>query len=53
MTTTASCPSTLVYDLIIPQGVDWPGVDFPIVGPDGEDYDLTGVQREVERDSAY
>lgn len=39
---TAQPLSVLVYDLTIPQGVDWGGVDFPIVGPDGEDYDLTG-----------
>lgn len=34
--------STLVYPLTIPQGVDWPGTDFPIIGPDGQPYDLTG-----------
>jgi hypothetical protein len=34
--------TTLLYPLIIPQGVDWPGVNFPIVGPDGNPYDLTG-----------
>lgn len=33
---------TLVYNLVIPQGADWPGVDFPIVGPDGLPYDLSG-----------
>lgn len=42
MTDTASCLSTLVYDLVIPQSADWPGVDFDIVGPDGAAYDLTG-----------
>lgn len=25
----------LDYPLVIPQGADWPGVDFPILGPDG------------------
>lgn len=34
--------TTLVYNLVIPQGVDWPGIDYPIVGPDGTPYDLTG-----------
>jgi hypothetical protein len=27
---------------VIPQGADWPGTNFPIVGPDGTPYDLTG-----------
>lgn len=31
----------LDYPLCIPQGADWPGVDYPIIGPDGEPYDLT------------
>lgn len=31
----------LDYPLVIPQGADWPGVDFPIIGPDGSPYDLT------------
>jgi hypothetical protein len=31
-----------VYPLIIPQGADWPGCDFSIIGPDGSPYDLTG-----------
>ena len=35
-------PDTLVYPLTIPQGADWPGVAFPILGPDGQPYDLTG-----------
>jgi hypothetical protein len=34
--------TTLVYPLCIPQGADWPGIDFPIIGPDGTPYDLTG-----------
>lgn len=34
--------ATLVYPLVIPQGADWAGVNFPIVGPDGNPYDLTG-----------
>lgn len=34
--------TTLVYNLIIPQNADWPGVNFPIVGPDGMPYDLSG-----------
>lgn len=38
--------ATLVYDLVIPQGVDWVGVDFPIVGPDGDPYDLTDCSAE-------
>lgn len=33
---------TLVYDLLIPQGADWPGVNYPIIGPDNLPYDLTG-----------
>lgn len=35
-------PTTLLYPLVIPQGADWPGINFPIVGPDGNPYDLTG-----------
>jgi hypothetical protein len=38
----APCLTTLDYPLLIPQGVDWPGIDFPIIGPDGQAYDLTG-----------
>lgn len=38
---TAALLNTLVYPLTIPQGADWPGVDFPILGPDGSPYDLT------------
>lgn len=33
---------TLVYNLIIPQEADWPGINYPIIGPDGNPYDLTG-----------
>lgn len=33
--------AVLNYPLCIPQGVDWPGVNFPIVGPDGNPYDLS------------
>lgn len=42
MTCAANVLNTLVYPLTIPQGADWPGVDFPILGPDGLPYDLTG-----------
>jgi hypothetical protein len=31
-----------VYPLIIPQGADWAGINFPIIGPDGNPYDLSG-----------
>jgi hypothetical protein len=34
--------TTLVYPLCIPQGADWAGIDFPIIGPDGNPYDLSG-----------
>lgn len=34
--------TTLVYNLVIPQNVDWPGVAFTILGPDGSPADLTG-----------
>lgn len=34
--------ATLEFPLCIPQGVDWAGINFPIVGPDGNPYDLTG-----------
>lgn len=40
--TTPSGLTTLVYPLCIPQGADWPGINFPIVGPDGNPYDLSG-----------
>lgn len=42
MTTPTAGLTTLVYNLIIPQNADWPGINFPIVGPDGTPYDLTG-----------
>jgi hypothetical protein len=32
----------LVFNLAIPQAADWPGVNYPIIGPDGQPYDLTG-----------
>ncbi|MCW2904215.1 MAG: hypothetical protein JWO67_6480 [Streptosporangiaceae bacterium] len=38
----ATTLNTLYYPLDIPQGADWPGVDFPILGPNGQPYDLTG-----------
>jgi hypothetical protein len=28
--------------LAIPQNADWPGINYPIIGPDGDPYDLTG-----------
>lgn len=39
-----TCPvsTTLEYPLVIPQGADWPGINFPIIGADGSPYDLTG-----------
>lgn len=42
MTAPGSGLQTLVYNLVIPQGADWPGVAYPIVGPDNLPYDLTG-----------
>lgn len=45
MTTTLA---VLVYNLIIPQAADWPGIDYPIVGPDGSPYDLTGCSAKAE-----
>lgn len=44
---TTSC-ATLVYPLEIPQGADWAGINFPIVGPDGNPYDLTGCTAKAE-----
>lgn len=41
MTVTAP-PGTLVFPLVIPQGADWPGVNFTIVDADSNPYDLTG-----------
>lgn len=40
--------AVLVYNLIIPQAVDWPGIDYPIIGPDGSPYDLTGCSAQAE-----
>lgn len=40
--------TTLVYPLVIPQASDWPGVNFPIVGPDYTPYDLTGCSAKGE-----
>jgi hypothetical protein len=40
--------AVLVYNLIIPQGSDWPGINYPIVGPDGNPYDLTGCSAKAE-----
>lgn len=48
MTTPAVPPGVLVYPIIIPQGADWPGVDFHIIGPLGEPYDLTGCSAKGE-----
>jgi hypothetical protein len=38
----------LVFNLDIPQGSDWPGINFPIIGPDGNPYDLTGCSAKAE-----
>lgn len=40
--------ATLVYPLVIPQAVDWPGVNYPIVDADGTPYDLTGCSAKGE-----
>lgn len=40
--------AVLVYPLIIPQGADWPGINYPIIGPDGNPYDLTGCSAKAE-----
>lgn len=45
---TAPCLPVLVYPLIIPQGADWPGINYPIIGPDGSPYDLTGCSAKAE-----
>ena len=45
---TAPCLSVLVYPIIITQGADWPGIDYPIIGPDGTPYDLTGCSAKAE-----
>jgi hypothetical protein len=39
---------TLGFDLLIPQGVDWPGINYPIFGADGSPYDLTGCSARAE-----
>jgi hypothetical protein len=33
---------------VIPQNADWPGVTFPVLGPDGSPYDLTGCSAKGE-----
>lgn len=38
----------LVFDLLIPQGVDWPGYNFPITGADGAPYNVTGCSARGE-----
>lgn len=45
---TAPCLSVLVYPIIITQGADWPGIVYPIIGPDGTPYDLTGCSAKAE-----
>jgi hypothetical protein len=40
--------AVLVYNIVIPQAADWPGIDYPIVGPDGSPYDLTGCSAKAE-----
>ncbi|HEX4395439.1 MAG TPA: hypothetical protein VH084_28495 [Mycobacterium sp.] len=32
----------LAFNLVIPQAADWPGINYPIIGPDGSPYDLSG-----------
>lgn len=39
---------TLGFDLLIPQGVDWPGWGFPISAADGDPYNLTGCSARGE-----
>jgi hypothetical protein len=39
---------TLEFDLLIPQGVDWPGYNYPIIGADGTTYDFTGCSARGE-----
>jgi hypothetical protein len=48
VTTPTAGLTALQYNLIIPQNADWPGVDYPIVGPDGSPYDLTGCTAKGE-----
>jgi hypothetical protein len=40
--------AVLVFNLFIPQGADWPGINYPIIGPDGEPYDLTGCTAKAQ-----
>lgn len=40
--TSPQCLTTQVYPLLIPQGADWPGINYTIVDGDGNPYDLTG-----------
>lgn len=39
---------TLGFDLLIPQGVDWPGINYPIFGADGTVYNLAGCTARAE-----
>lgn len=39
---------TLGFDLLIPQGVDWPGINYPIYEADGSTYNLTGCSARAE-----
>jgi hypothetical protein len=48
MPTLTAPANTLFYPLTIPQGADWPGVDFPILGPAGQPYDLTGCTAKAQ-----
>jgi hypothetical protein len=32
----------LSFNIVIPQAADWPGINYPIIGPDGQPYDLAG-----------
>ena len=38
----------LSFNLVIPQAADWPGINYPIIGPDGEPYDLTGCSAKAQ-----
>lgn len=40
--TSPQCLTTQVYPLLIPQGADWPGINYTIVDGDGSLYDLSG-----------
>jgi hypothetical protein len=48
VTTPTAALTTLQYNLVIPQNADFPGVTFPILGPDGSPYDLTGCSAKGE-----